>query len=155
MSEQTAERSRETDSDGEAATDGTAIGVEKGTTEQSTDEESGTIFSMKALVVAFVSVGAGMTLGSLIPLIPYTALLGIPLGAFLHGLLDSQRRYLETAIAGGVSAGVAVVTSLLPQLLAGLDGTRLFAIAAGIGIVLAVVGHYFGRDLRDGLTREL
>jgi hypothetical protein len=33
--------------------------------------------------------------------------------------------------------------------------TRLFAIAAGIGLLLAVIGHYFGRDLRDGLTRDL
>ena len=118
-------------------------------------ETTGSYFSLKALVVAFVSIGAGMTLGNMIPLVPFTAFAGIPLGAFLHGLLDRERRYVETAIAGGVLAGLAVVSSLLPQLVAGLDGTRLFAIAAGIGLVLSLLGHYFGRDLRDGLTRDL
>jgi VIT1/CCC1 family predicted Fe2+/Mn2+ transporter len=159
MSERTAERTRETDSDDETSEDGALGGVETATTTAADTTESsdsgGTIFSVGALVVAFVAIGAGMIAGSLVPVIPFTALAGIPVGAFLHGLLDSQRRYIETAIAGGVSAGAAVVTSLLPQMLAGLDGTRLFAIAAAVGLVLAVVGHYFGRDLRDGLTRDL
>ena len=159
MSERTAERTRETDSDDETSEDGALGGVETATTTAADTTESsdsgGTIFSVGALVVAFVAIGAGMIAGSLVPVIPFTALAGIPVGAFLHGLLDSQRRYIETAIAGGVSAGAAVVTSLLPQMLAGLDGTRLFAIAAAVGIVMAVVGHYFGRDLRDGLTRDL
>ena len=159
MSERTAERTRETDSDDETSEDGALGGVDTATTTAADTTESsdsgGTIFSVGALVVAFVAIGAGMIAGSLVPVIPFTALAGIPVGAFLHGLLDSQRRYIETAIAGGVSAGAAVVTSLLPQMLAGLDGTRLFAIAAAVGLVLAVVGHYFGRDLRDGLTRDL
>lgn len=159
MSERTVERTRETDSDADTSGDGAVGGVDtaqRAAGGSDAAEESGrTVFSVRALVVAFVAIGAGMIAGSLVPLIPFTALAGIPVGAFLHGLLDSQRRYIETAIAGGVSAGAAVVTSLLPQMLAGLDGTRLFAIAAAVGLVLAVVGHYFGRDLRDGLTRDL
>ena len=165
MSERTAERTRETDSDDETSEDGALGGVDTTATDAGqrvassdaaeSSDSGGTIFSVGALVVAFVAIGAGMIAGSLVPVIPFTALAGIPVGAFLHGLLDSQRRYIETAIAGGVSAGAAVVTSLLPQMLAGLDGTRLFAIAAAVGLVLAVVGHYFGRDLRDGLTRDL
>ena len=158
MSERTAERSRETDSDDTAATSAeqTDSGVDVlDDAPESDDDTSAPIVSLRALVVAFVAVGLGMTLGSLVPVIPFTALAGVPVGAFLHGLLDRHRRYVESALAGGALAGVAVVTSLLPQLLAGLNGTRLFAIAAAVGGVLAVVGHYFGRDLRDGLTRDL
>jgi len=147
-----AELTREADGDATTTelTDTSGTGGADGDT-----ETAGSYFSLKALVVAFVSIGAGMTLGNMVPLIPFTAFAGIPLGAFLHGLLDRERRYVETAIAGGVLAGLAVVSSLLPQLVAGLDGTRLFAIAAGVGLVLSLLGHYFGRDLRDGLTRDL
>jgi VIT1/CCC1 family predicted Fe2+/Mn2+ transporter len=144
-----AERTRERESDTAAGTADTAA------SEDQTTDSGGKLFSLRALVVAFVAIGAGMTLGSLVPVIPFTAIAGIPLGAFLHGLLDSQRRYAETAVAGGLLASLAVVTSLLPQLVAGLNGTRLFAVAAVVGAVLALVGHYFGRDLRAGLTREL
>ncbi|MBX0287590.1 hypothetical protein [Haloarcula salinisoli] len=161
MSEQTADRTRESDADAQSvattATDttDTTLGSLSEDATETAEESSGSYVSVRALIVAFVAVGAGMTLGSLIPMIPFTAFAGIPIGSFLHGLLDRERRYVETAVAGGVLAGLAVVTSLLPQVLAGLDGTRLFAIAAAVGLVLAVVGHYFGRDLRDGLTREL
>ncbi|WP_276249846.1 hypothetical protein [Haloarcula rara] len=161
MSDGTVERTRESETDVESvatdATDGTDTTLGS-LSEDATDtaaESSGSYVSVRALIVAFVAVGAGMTLGSLVPMIPFVAFAGIPVGAFLHGLLDRERRYVETAVAGGVLAGLSVVTSLLPQVLAGLNGTRLFAITAAVGLVLAVVGHYFGRDLRDGLTREL
>jgi len=154
MSERTTERTRESDSDaGASATGSTSSDDLQADTETKT--QSGSYFSVRALLVAFVAIGGGMTLGSLIPLIPYTALLGIPLGSFLHGLLDTERRYIETALAGGVLSGVVGVLPLLPRLLAGLNGTRLFAIAAAVGLFLAVAGHYLGRDLRDGLTRDL
>ncbi|WP_277541895.1 hypothetical protein [Haloarcula laminariae] len=152
MSEQTAERSR--DSDADPVTDVTEASTGP-LTDESADESGGSYFSVRALVVAFVAIGGGMTLGSLIPMIPFTAFAGIPVGAFVHGLLDRERRYAETAVAGGLLAGLSVVTSLLPQLLAGLNGTRLFSIAAAVGLVLSLGGHYFGRDLRAGLTREL
>jgi len=156
MSERTETAEAEVDA-AEESDDGGGVldGFGTDTTETETDAESGSYFSLRALLVAFVAVGGGMAVASLVPLVPYTALLGIPVGAFVHGLLASERRYPETALAGGASAGVAVVSSLLPQLVAGLDGMRLFAVAAAVGLVLAVLGHYFGRDLRDGLSREL
>jgi VIT1/CCC1 family predicted Fe2+/Mn2+ transporter len=161
MAERTAERTRSSDGDAEStdttATD--AIDTSLGSlSDEATDTEAesgGSYFSVRALIVAFGAIGGGMTLGSLVPMIPFTAFAGIPAGAFLHGLLDRERRYAETAVAGGLLAGLAVITSLLPQVLAGLNGTRLFAIAAAVGLVLSVVGHYFGRDLRDGLTRDI
>lgn len=155
MSERTAERTRESDADAESAGPIATDVTDTSTGETDDGDSGGSYFSPRALVVAFVAVGAGMTLGSLVPVIPFTAVAGIPVGAFLHGLLDSERRYAETAIAGGLLSGLAAVSALLPQLLAGLNGTRLFAVAAVVGAVLAVLGHYFGRDLRDGLTRDL
>ena len=150
MSEAERTRERETDSGSGAVTD-----ADSGHSDEETSDSGKQLFSVRALVVAFVAIGGGMTLGSLVPVIPFTAIAGIPLGAFLHGLLDSQRRYAETVLAGGLLASLAVVTSLLPQLVAGLNGTRLFAIAAAVGAVLGLVGHYFGRDLRDGLTKDI
>ena len=161
MSDGTVERTRESDADADSvastATDATEPSLDSmtGETTDTAAESGGSYFSLRALVVAFVAIGGGMTLGSLVPMIPFTAFAGIPVGAFLHGLLDRERRYAETAVAGGLLAGLAVITSLLPQVLAGLNGTRLFAIAAAVGLVLSLVGHYFGRDLRDGLTRDL
>lgn len=161
MSDGTVEQTRESEADAESAdatvTDVTepSVGSLAEETGDTSEESSGSYFSGKALVVAFVAIGGGMTLGSLVPVIPFTAFAGIPVGAFLHGLLDRERRYAETAIAGGLLAGLAVITSLLPQVLAGLGGTRLFAIAAGVGLVLSLLGHYFGRDLRNGLTRDI
>jgi hypothetical protein len=52
---------------------------------------------------------------------------------------------------------LAAFTAFLPRLVAfeGFSGARLFAVFGGLGLLLAVVGHYFGRDLRAGLTKEL
>jgi VIT1/CCC1 family predicted Fe2+/Mn2+ transporter len=159
MSDRTVERTRDAEADTAGSTDTASTDpradTASGSAAETTEETGGSYFSLQALVVAFVAIGAGMTLGSLVPMIPFTAFAGIPVGAFLHGLLDSERRYAETAVAGGLLSGLAVATSLLPMLLAGLDGTRLFAIASSVGIVLALLGHYFGRDLRNGLTRDL
>jgi hypothetical protein len=169
MAERTEERTRDTD-----AKSGSDLGVDVGTTAsvetdvavgESSDAEtsvtetsttdSGSYFSLRALLFAFGAVGGGMVLGGLIPLVPFTELVGILLGGFVYGLLASERRYAELGLAGAVSGGATAVLSLLPQLAAGLDGTRLFAIAGGVGLVLALVGHYFGRDLRSGLTKNL
>ncbi|WP_367175924.1 hypothetical protein [Haloarcula rubripromontorii] len=169
MAERTEERTRDADaqSDGDLGVDvgmtesvetDVAVGEARDTassvTEPSTTD-SGSYFSLRALLFAFGAVGGGMVLGGLIPLVPFTELLGIVLGGFVYGLLASERRYAELGLAGGVSGGATAVLSLLPQLAAGLNGTRLFAIAGGVGLVLALVGHYFGRDLRSGLTRDL
>lgn len=165
MSERTAERTRETDTDADLDETSPSVGRLDGfsteTAETESESEGGSYFSLRALLFAFVAVGAGTVAGSLIPLVPFTALLGIPAGAFVYGLLASERRYAETALAGGVSSGVLAVTSFLSQFVVrGIAGGelgmgRLFAVAAAIGLVLAVLGHYFGRDLRDGLTRDL
>ncbi|WP_336329874.1 hypothetical protein [Haloarcula sp. CGMCC 1.2071] len=167
MAERTEERTRDAD-----AQSGSDLGVDVGTTESAetdvavgesitddptatADSTTGSYFSLRALLFAFGAVGGGMVLGGLIPIIPATELLGILLGGFVYGLLASQRRYLEMGIASGISGGAMAFLSLVPQIAAGLNGTRLFAIAGGVSLVLALVGHYFGRDLRSGLTKDI
>ncbi|MFB6222224.1 MAG: hypothetical protein ABEH86_00950 [Haloarcula sp.] len=169
MADRTEERTR--DVDAQSSSD---LGIDIGETEStdtertvgesitdespataSTTTDSGSYFSLRALLFAFGAVGGGMVLGGLIPLVPFTELLGVLLGGFVYGLLASERRYLEMGLAGGISGGVMAVMSLLPQLAAGLNGTRLFAIAGGVGLLLSITGHYFGRDLRHGLTEDL
>jgi VIT1/CCC1 family predicted Fe2+/Mn2+ transporter len=168
MAERTEERTREAETSGsdlgldigesESTETEVAVGETQTTESAVTDadtKEGGSYFSLRALLFAFGAVGGGMVLGGLIPLVPFTELLGVLLGGFVYGLLVSERRYLEMGIAGAVSGGVMAVLSLLPQLAAGLNGTRLFAIAGGVGLVLSLVGHYFGRDLRNGLTKDI
>lgn len=168
MAERTEERTRDAD-----AQSGSDLGVDIGESESATDvavgesptaestvadtttDEGGSYFSFRALLLAFGAVGGGMVLGGLIPLVPFTELLGVLLGGVAYGLLAGERRYLELGLAGAISGGAMAVLSLLPQLAAGLNGTRLFAIAGGVGLLLALVGHYFGRDLRDGLTKDV
>lgn len=165
MSERTAERTREADTEADTGEESPGVGRLDGfsteTTRTESESEGRSYFSLRALLFACVAVGGGVVAGSLVPLLPFTALLGIPAGAFVYGLLASERRYAETALAGGVAAGLLSVTSLLSQFaVRGVAGgqlgmARLFAVAAAVGLVLALLGHYFGRDLRDGLTRDL
>lgn len=79
-------------------------------------------------------------------------LLGVVAAGFALGLVG-RRRYLEVALAGGVAAGVSVVLNWL--VLSILSAFAAPTVGAGAGALAAVVGHYLGRDLRDGLTRDL
>jgi len=114
--------------------------------------------SLRSFLLAAVVVVGGMFAGSAVPFIgSVTGLLGLFLGAFLLGAASGTRRYVPVAVAG---AGAAVVATMMQGVLTltaveslGLAPTA--ALGATTGILVAVVGHYFGRDLRDGLTREV
>ena len=125
---------------------------------------SGRWFSAKAFALALVTVGVGMFVGGLIPLIGGTigTAGGVFLAAFLLGLVVSTRRYVETGIAGAAAGATSAVTSVLGVgfLPIGIDylqqwGLPLLAVGGGVGLVLALLGHYFGRDLRTGLTEDI
>ena len=125
---------------------------------------SGRWFSGKAFGLALVTVAVGVFVGSLIPLIGGTigTAGGVFLAAFLLGLVLSTRRYVETGIAGAAAGAVSAVTSVLGVgfLPIGIDylsqwGLPLVAVGGGVGLVLALLGHYFGRDLRAGLSRDV
>ncbi|TKX75442.1 hypothetical protein EXE46_03065 [Halorubrum sp. GN11_10-6_MGM] len=125
---------------------------------------SGRWFSGKAFALALVTVAVGVFVGGLIPLIGGTigTAGGVFLAAFLLGLVLSTRRYVETGIAGGAAGAASAVTSVLGVgfLPIGIDylsqwGLPLVAVGGGVGLVLALLGHYFGRDLRAGLSRDV
>lgn len=138
--------------EGRAGSDGGRIGMD------------GRWFSLKSFAVALLVLALGTFVGGLIPLIGGTIghAAGVFLGAFLVGLVFSSRSYVEHAVAGaGIGAGSALLNvfnvGFLPI---GLDylqqwGLSLLAVGGGAGLLLALVGHYFGRDLRAGLTADI
>lgn len=114
-------------------------------------------FAPKSAGVSAVLLLAGALLGGVVP-IPFvgglTRLLAVGAAAFLHGTTAKDSRYAETFVASGVvGAGLAVVTN--PLLTFTGVGLPLVAISTAATILVAVVGHYFGRDLRAGLTQDV
>ncbi|ELZ62175.1 MULTISPECIES: hypothetical protein [Halorubrum] len=125
---------------------------------------SGRWFSGKAFALALLAVAVGVFAGSLIPLIggAIGTAGGVFVAAFLFGLVASTRRYVETGVAGAAAGAVSAVTSVLGVgfLPIGIDylsqwGLPLVAVGGGVGLLLALLGHYFGRDLRAGLSRDV
>ncbi len=119
---------------------------------------TGSLFSPRHFLLALALTLGGLLLGGIVPLIPGVGLLGVALAGFLMGLLSERRRYLEVGAAGAVASGVSLLLSSMNLvLLAGLRGQapELAAVGAGAGLFLALLGHYLGRDLRDGLTKEI
>lgn len=115
------------------------------------------LFSPRAFLLALVLSIVGMVLAGVVPLVPgsVAALAGVFLAGFLLGLVRDRRAYLEVALAGAGTAVVATLSSyLLVTALSGY-GVPLAAATGGAGLLAAVGGHYFGRDLRAGLTRDL
>jgi len=125
---------------------------------------SGRWFSAKSFAVALAAVALGVVAGGAIPLIGGTigSAAGVFIAAFLVGLVFSSRTYVETGVAGAAAGAASAVTSVLGIgfLPIGIDylqqwGLPLLAVGGGAGLVLALLGHYFGRDLRTGLTEDI
>ncbi|WP_267640655.1 hypothetical protein [Haloarchaeobius amylolyticus] len=99
------------------------------------------------LTVGFVAAGFTPLLGGI------ASFVGMVAAAFVYGLGTSTRRYAETALAGlGVGLGTSLLSNVRFAFLPG--GEWLLAFGAGLGLVGALVGYYFGRDLRNGLTAD-
>ena len=120
--------------------------------------------SLKLLGVTIVAVGVGVVAGGLVPLVGGTlgAAAGILLGTFLVGLATGGRRYVETGLTGALAgAGTAVSNVLgIGFLPIGLDylsqwGLPLLVVGGTLGLALGLLGHYFGNDLRAGVTGDL
>ncbi|MDZ7747212.1 MAG: hypothetical protein U5K28_12230 [Halobacteriales archaeon] len=113
--------------------------------------------SGRSLLLAVAVTIAASALVGMIPLVPgsIATLVGLAVGGFLLGIVRSTASYLEMAIAGGAAAALSLVSNLLLFSAAGNAG--LVVAGGGIlaGVLAGVLGHYFGRDLRDGLTRSL
>ncbi len=115
----------------------------------------GSLFSPRAALLAGASALVGLlVLGAVLPLGSVGSLLGIAAGSFVYGAVSTRRRYLEAAVAGGVVGSGAALLDYLVLTLAGV-GLPIVAVSLVAGGLAGLVGHYFGRDLRDGLTREL
>jgi hypothetical protein len=101
-----------------------------------------------------VCVGAFLAAGVVVPLGGVAGLVGVFGASFLLGLLG-RGRYLELAVAG---AGTAAVGALLDQLLLATVANvaaPLTLVGGTAGLLAAVLGCYFGRDLRAGVTRSI
>ncbi|MFB6304312.1 MAG: hypothetical protein ABEH47_04035 [Haloferacaceae archaeon] len=113
---------------------------------------------VRGLLLAFAFALAGVVLGGFVPLLgPVGRLVGLLLAAFALGL-RGRRRYLEVGVAGAAVGGVATVLGALgPFLLPVVAdyGVAVGGVGAGTGLLVSLLGHYLGRDLRAGLSRDL
>lgn len=115
----------------------------------------GSLFATRAFGVGAISAAVGVfAVGGLLPLGGVGDLLGIASGTFGYGLLASESHYLEVGAAGALVGGV---WAFLGHMLLTLLGVGAPVVAVGLvgGAIAGVLGHYFGRDLRHGLTREM
>lgn len=113
----------------------------------------GGLFSARTFVAALALSTAGVLAGNAVPLVgSLTGILGVGLAGAVLGLFGA-RAYLEVAAAGLLTAGAATVLNFLVVSL--LAGATPLAVGTGAGVLAATAGHYLGRDLRAGLTRDL
>jgi len=111
-------------------------------------------FSPKSFLVALALAAAGIFAGGAIPLVGSVGgLVGVFVAGFVLGLFGG-RRYAEVGAAGAVAAGASALLDFLVLSLFGI-GLPLVLVGAGAGLVAGVLGHYFGRDLKAGLTRSV
>jgi hypothetical protein len=115
------------------------------------------VFSLRAFLLALVLAVGGALVTGLVPFLSgaLAAVVGVVVAGFGLGLLREQRAYTEVALAGAAFAGVATLLDFLLWSVVGGLGVPVTAIGFGAGVIAGVLGHYLGRDLRAGLTREL
>jgi len=131
------------------------------TAEKSDSERSGrlrrrlgSLFSVRAFGLSLVfAVGGAVLASSVVPLGPGW-ILGVVVAAFLYGLGADARRYPELVLAGALAGGGWALLGNAALAVFGL-GFPIVALGALVGGVAGAIGHYFGHDLRDGLTRDL
>ncbi|WP_246998550.1 DUF456 domain-containing protein [Halosolutus gelatinilyticus] len=115
----------------------------------------GRYFSPKAFLALVLALGAGLVVGGMtVPIGGVGRIVGMFAVAFLAGLVSSRRRYLEVTVAGG-SIGVASALANYAMFMLAGSGRTVIAVGAAIGLLSCVGGYYFGRDLRNGLARDV
>lgn len=145
----------ETDSETEAAAaDEGGSRFSLGITERLRSRVSSWFSTGSFLLAAALSVIGVFVLGGLLPFGGIGDLFGIAIASFGYGLLSDESHYLENGVAAALVAGT---WSLVGNLVVTLLGLGLPVVALGFagGGIAGIVGHYFGRDLRDGLTRDV
>lgn len=109
-------------------------------------------FLTRAVLLLVGAFGAGF--------LPFVGgVLAVALGvfgmAFLIGAVAGDGRYIETATAGGLLGGALALMQSFSIAIASGGGARLASVGIGVGLVASLLGLYFGRDLRAGLTKDL
>ena len=170
----------ETDLPGEATDEETAaadaVGDSAASTEVSSQEASssgglrgrlptpsGTLFSPRRFLIALALAVGGLVVGGAVPFVGIvTRYVGLFAATFGYGLVSADSAYTEVSVAGAVAAAVTLLLGtlstggfVLGADLVGRYGITLTSVGVGIGLLVALVGHYFGRDLRNGLTQEI
>lgn len=114
-------------------------------------------FSLRAFLVALLLTVVASAAVGLVPFLPQSVATvgGVFLGTFALGLVRGKRAYLESALAGILVVTVAALTQFFLVSVVGDVGIPIAAAGAGAGLLAGLLGHYFGRDLRAGLTRDL
>lgn len=111
-------------------------------------------FAPKMFLVVFALLAVLGQLGStFVPLVGGP--LGVFVGAFVVGLASSRRRYGESLVAGGLVGALGVLIGNITLAAVTSSMLTLTGVGAGTGIVLGLLGVYFGRDLRNGLTEDI
>lgn len=116
------------------------------------------LFSPRYFLLALVVLSIGLFTPSLLPIVsalPGVGLVGLFAAAFALGGIGSERQYLEISVAGAAAVSTSFLTQYMTIALVGSNMTEFATIGFGIGVVVAVIGYYFGRDLRDGLMRDV
>jgi hypothetical protein len=115
---------------------------------------------VRALLVATLLSVAGVVLGGFLPFLGTAGrFVGLFAATFCYGLVAERSHYVAVGVGGALAAVLGFVlqtvlgTAFVP-VLAGW-GPEIAGVGATAGLLVALVGHYFGRDLRDGLTRDL
>lgn len=157
--------------DEDATTDGTR--GETGGAARADERESSTqgrirgrlggLFSVRTFLLALVLSVVAVVAGGAVPIVGVLGrLAGLFVVAFAIGVVGSERRYVEIGLAGALASGLGFVVGTLTNAffpfavrLLSEYGVAIAGVGAGVGALAALVGHYVGRDLRDGLTREL
>ncbi|MFB6202832.1 MAG: hypothetical protein ABEI98_12595 [Halorhabdus sp.] len=114
------------------------------------------VFSVRSFLLSTVATVVGaVAVGAAIPFFGSLAALGgVFAAAFVVGLVGDRRRYLEVGAAGALTAVLGTLTEFFAVALLA-NGQLLAAVGAASGLLAALLGHYFGRDMRSGLTRDI
>ncbi|NHX35428.1 MULTISPECIES: hypothetical protein [Halolamina] len=160
-------RERNTETEAEIAADADDETASSGGRLSGVRRRVGRLFSLRgfllALATVVVGVVAGGAVGGIVPFMGTVGrVVGVVAATFLLGLVRSRRQYLEVGVAGAAVAAVLAVTQVFSGVFLPIGvewlqqyGLALGAIGAGSGAVASLLGYYFGRDLRAGLTKSI
>ncbi|MFB6129343.1 MAG: hypothetical protein ABEJ28_00800 [Salinigranum sp.] len=123
----------------------------------------GRLFSVRTFLLSLALGGVGMFVGGAIPIVGVIGgFVGLFAAGFVVGALSSRGHYAEVALAGALASGLGFVMNALTTIffpfaveLLAKYGVAIVGVGAGAGLLAMLVGHYFGRDLRAGLTMNV